>query len=57
MSQEALSYESGLHPNFISLVELGKRGITVDSLFKLAYGLGCSVSDLVKGMTWAPEED
>ena len=48
LSQEMLAGMSGLHPNYISLVERGQRQITVISLEKIANALDIKLADLVK---------
>lgn len=45
-SQEALAEKSGLHRNFISLVERGQTSAALDSIFSLAAALDLSVSEL-----------
>ena len=47
MSQEMLAGMSGLHPNYISLVERGQRQITVVSLEKIANALDIGLKDLI----------
>ena len=47
MSQEMLAGMSGLHPNYISLLERGKRQITVVSLEKIANALDVELKDLI----------
>jgi ribosome-binding protein aMBF1 (putative translation factor) len=46
MSQEELSFRSGLHRNYISDVERGRRNISLKALDKLARGLGIALRDL-----------
>lgn len=48
ISQEMLAGMSGLHPNYISLVERGKRKITVVSLEKISKALNLTLMDLLK---------
>ena len=45
-SQEALAEKSGLHRNFISLVERGQTSAALDSIFALAAALDLPVSEL-----------
>ncbi len=46
MSQEELSFRSGLHRNYISDVERGRRNISLKALDKLSKGLGITLRDL-----------
>ncbi len=43
ISIEELSFRSGLHRNYISDVERGKRNISLLAIHKLADGLGLTV--------------
>jgi DNA-binding XRE family transcriptional regulator len=45
---EAVARESGLHRSAISLVENGKRGVTVAAATRLARALGVRLSDLIR---------
>jgi transcriptional regulator with XRE-family HTH domain len=47
LSQEELAAEAGLHRTYISLVERGKRNITVDALSQIAEALGVYPSRLI----------
>ena len=47
LSQEQLGFEAGLTRNFISLVELGQRSPTLDTIEALAQALGISASALI----------
>lgn len=47
-SQERLSFESGVQRNFISLIEIGQNQPTITTIFKLAYALGVSATDLIR---------
>jgi transcriptional regulator with XRE-family HTH domain len=42
-----LAHRSGLAPNFISLLERGKRGATIDTVWVLAAHLGVRPSEMV----------
>lgn len=46
-SQEALSLESGVKRNFISLIETGQNQPTISTIYKLAKALGLSASALI----------
>lgn len=48
LSQDALAERAGLHRNSISLIERGESQPTVDTLFRLADGLGISAVELVE---------
>jgi transcriptional regulator with XRE-family HTH domain len=56
MSQEALAEESGLHRTYISLVERGRRNITVDALTQVAEALGVYASRLISDAEKEPED-
>jgi len=47
LSQEQLGFESGLTRNFISLVELGQRSPSLDTVEALAQALSISASALI----------
>jgi transcriptional regulator with XRE-family HTH domain len=47
LSQEALGFESELQRNYISLMELGKFQPTISTVFKLAYALKITPSQMV----------
>jgi transcriptional regulator with XRE-family HTH domain len=49
-SQEELADRAGLHRTYISHLENGKRQISVETLCKIAAGLGISSSELMKGI-------
>lgn len=47
LSQEELAEQSGLHRTYISLVERGRRNITVDALSQIAEALNVYPSRLI----------
>ena len=48
VSQEELGNRADLHRTYTSDIEAGRRNLSLRSLFRLALGLGLSVSDLLK---------
>lgn len=52
ISQEELGYRAGLHRNYVSDLERGKYNVTLDTILKLAHGLDCFPTDLVKGLKY-----
>ncbi len=48
VSQEGLGKRADLHRTYISDIEAGRRNLSLRSLFRLALGLGLSVSDLLR---------
>lgn len=50
LSQDQLAYEAGLDRTYISLLELGQRSPTLDTMHMLATALGIKVSTLVLRM-------
>ncbi|HEU4906016.1 MAG TPA: helix-turn-helix transcriptional regulator [Solirubrobacterales bacterium] len=53
LSQEALGFEAGLHRTEIGLLERGERVPRIDTLLKVAAGLGAKVeSPLLDGIAW-----
>ncbi len=47
-TQEQVAEAAGLHYNCISSLERGRQACTVDTVLKLAKGLDCRPSDLLK---------
>ncbi|QDT65246.1 helix-turn-helix domain-containing protein [Calycomorphotria hydatis] len=47
ISQEKLGERAGLHRTFISMVERGKRNVTIETVEKLAMALGCRMGELM----------
>ncbi len=50
LTQEALGLEVGLHRTEISLLERGGRSPRLDTIVKLARGLGVPPADLLRGI-------
>ena len=50
LSQEALAFESDLNRQFISLLELGQRSPSLETVYKVASGLGLKGSELLAAM-------
>lgn len=47
LSQEELAFRCGMQPSHIGFIERGQRNPTLDTLERVALGLGVSVSDLL----------
>jgi transcriptional regulator with XRE-family HTH domain len=47
LSQEQLGFEAGITRNYVSLLELGQRSATLDTVEMLAKALGVSPSSLL----------
>lgn len=54
ISQEELAMRAGLHRTEIGLLERGERLPRVDTLVKVAGGLGITPCVLLEGITWDP---
>ncbi len=53
ISQEELGFRAGLHRTEVGLLERGERVPRIDTLLKLASGLGVRVeSPLLEGISW-----
>jgi len=50
LSQEELADRAGLHRTYVSLIERGLRGATVETVMRLARALGTSGSRLLEGV-------
>lgn len=50
MSQEYLAEMTGLHRNTIGRIERAERGISLETLFKLALVLDTTPGDLIEGL-------
>ncbi len=55
LSQEELSFRSGLHRTEIGLVENGDRVPRLDTVLKLAGGIDVDPCELIDGMAWMPQ--
>lgn len=47
MSQEALAFDSDIHPAYLSQVERGEKCPTVETVYKICLGLKISMSELM----------
>jgi transcriptional regulator with XRE-family HTH domain len=54
ISQEELSVRAELHRTEIGVLECGQRMARLDTLVKLAGGLGIESSELLEGLYWRP---
>jgi len=54
LSQEQLGVCASLHRTEVGLLERGARVPRVDTLIKLARGLGIDPEDLLEGISWTP---
>lgn len=52
ISQEELAFKCGFDRTYISLVERGKRNISLLNLCKLSNALEIDLSELIKGISW-----
>lgn len=50
LSQEELAEKADLHHNYIGEIERGEKAATIDTLLKIAKGLGIRASDLLSGL-------
>lgn len=48
ITQEALASKSGIERTFISHIERGERNISIETIEKIAFGLGVNIADLFK---------
>ncbi len=46
LSQEGLAAEAGMDRTYVSSCERGRRNISVDNMFKLAWALGADIREL-----------
>jgi transcriptional regulator with XRE-family HTH domain len=57
LSQEELGQRAGLHRTEIGNLEHGRRVPRIDTLVKVAGGLGVPPGELIEGMTWVPDHE
>jgi XRE family transcriptional regulator, regulator of sulfur utilization len=57
LSQERLGELSDIHTNYIGAIERGEKNVTVESLFKVARGLGVSMDELFRHLEPMDKED
>lgn len=48
LSQEKLAFEADVDRTYISMLERGKRGVTVNTLLKLTRALNVDIVDFIK---------
>lgn len=48
ISQEALSFDAGLHRTYISQLERGLKAVTVKTLLKITDALGIEIDEFMK---------
>ncbi|MBR3840749.1 MAG: helix-turn-helix transcriptional regulator [Erysipelotrichales bacterium] len=48
ISQEELSFRSGLHRNYVSDTERGRRNVSLKAIERFAKGLNVDMTDLFK---------
>lgn len=49
-TQEELAYRSKISVTYISKIENGQTNVSLDTICKIATGLGITLSELLKGM-------
>ena len=50
ISQEELAERADLHRTYVGDIERGERNVALINILALAKGLGCSPTDLLKGI-------
>jgi transcriptional regulator with XRE-family HTH domain len=50
LTQEALGWQAGLHQTEIARIEKGTRNPGLDTIVKVAHGLGVPAADLLRGI-------
>lgn len=48
LSQEELAFQAGLHRTYVSLIERGLRGATIETIAKLAKALQTTTSQMLE---------
>ena len=48
ISQEELAHRSGLHRTYVTDIERGLRNISLENIYKIAKGLGLTLTKLFK---------
>ena len=56
LSQEALAEKCDLHPTYIGLLERGEKNPTVESVMKIAVGLGIPIEQLFANISCSGQE-
>jgi transcriptional regulator with XRE-family HTH domain len=54
LTQEELAFRAAVHRTQITLIERGRRLPHIDTLIRLAVGLGVSPCQLIAGIDWEP---
>ena len=56
LSQEALAEKCDLHPSYIGQLERGEKNPTVESVMKIAIGLGIPIEQLFSNISCSEQE-
>lgn len=56
LTQVEVANGAGIHRTEVGLLERGKRIPRADTLIKVAAGIGVDASELIRGITWMPEQ-
>ncbi|QGS51523.1 helix-turn-helix domain-containing protein [Spiroplasma tabanidicola] len=51
LTQEELSFKAGIHRNYISDTERGRRNVSLKAVEKIAAGLGVTIQELFNNST------
>ena len=49
LNQEELAFRVGISRNYMSMIENGKKEVTITYLVEIAENLGCTVNDILIG--------